>query len=578
MLSLPQRNRLLQRLRFLYGEEAERLLPRLDALIGRYGVDLCGREDTPSRYDERSSVLITYGDSICAEGERPLRTLRRFLHKQLRGTVSTVHLLPFFPYSSDDGFSVIDFRRVDPELGQWEDLSELGKEFSLMFDLVLNHCSRRSEWFQDFVTGIAPARWYFLPMDPATDLSAVVRPRSSPLLTKTSTRDGPAWVWTTFSEDQIDLNWQNPDVLFEFLDILFLYLARGCRIFRLDAVAYLWKELGTGCIHLPQTHEVVKLLRDLLFWTAPEAMLLTETNVPHEENLSYFGEGDEAHMVYNFSLPPLLLHALLRGDGTLLKDWLASLPQLPPGRTFFNFTASHDGIGVRPLQGLVSEKEIDWVLEQARLRGGRISMKADPGGGESPYELNITYRDALGDPGDPQRGLQRFLCSQAVALALPGVPGVYIHSLFGTRNDEEGLKATGRNRSINRRKWREADLIEWLRDAHGGARVYRTYLKILTVRREHRAFHPDGKMTLLETDASLLGFLRVSPDGGERILCLFNLAGKRKNLRAAKIRRLAGIGGEVGLADLLRGRVLNRGQRELRLEPFGFQWLQVTGG
>ena len=578
MLSLPQRNRLLQRLRFLYGEEAERLLARVDALFGRYGVDLSGREDTPSRYDERSSVLITYGDSICAEGERPLRTLRRFLHKHVRGTVSTVHLLPFFPYSSDDGFSVIDFRQVDPGLGQWEDISELGRTFELMFDLVLNHCSRRSEWFQDFVTGIAPARWYFLPMDPETDLSAVVRPRSSPLLTKTSTRDGPAWVWTTFSEDQIDLNWQNPDVLFEFLDILFLYLARGCRIFRLDAVAYLWKELGTSCLHLPQTHEVVKLLRDLLSWTVPEAMLLTETNVPHAENISYFGEGDEAHMVYNFSLPPLLLHAFLREDGSLLKEWLGSLPALPPGQTFFNFTASHDGIGVRPLQGLVSDEELDWLVEQIRRRGGRVSMKSDSGGGQSPYELNITYRDALGDPGDPRRGQQRFLCSQAVALALPGVPGVYIHSLFGTRNDEEGLEASGRNRSINRRKWREADLLEWLRDPNGGAWIYRSYLKILTVRRQQRAFHPDGKMTLLETDAPLLGFLRVSPDGGETVLCLFNLAGKRKALGTGKLRRRAGIREELRLVDLVRGRTLPRGQKELRLEPFGFQWLQVTGG
>ena len=578
MLSLPQRNRLLQRLRFLYGEEADRLLGRVEALVGRYGVDLAAREDAPSRYDERSSVLITYGDSLCAEGERPLRTLRRFLHKQVRGTVSTVHLLPFFPYSSDDGFSVIDFRRVDPELGQWEDISELGREFDLMFDLVLNHCSRRSEWFRDFVTGIAPARWYFLPMDPKTDLSAVVRPRSSPLLTKTSTRDGPAWVWTTFSEDQIDLNWQNPDVLFEFLDILFLYLARGCRIFRLDAVAYLWKELGTNCIHLPQTHEVVKLLRDLLSWTAPEAMLLTETNVPHEENISYFGEGDEAHMVYNFSLPPLLLHALLREDGTLLKDWLGGLPALPPGQTFFNFTASHDGIGVRPLQGLVSEEELGWLVERIRRRGGRVSMKSDPGGGESPYELNITYRDALADPSDPRLGQQRFLCSQAVALALPGVPGLYIHSLLGTRNDEEGVHATGRNRSINRRKWQEADLLEWLRDSNGGAWIFRNYLKMLSTRKEHAAFHPDGKMTLLDTDASLLGFLRVSPEGTERVLCLFNLTGKRKTLGAAKARRMAGLGEGTRLVDLLRGRTLNRGQKELRLEPFGFQWLLATAG
>lgn len=573
MLSVAQRNRLRERLRYLYGEPAERLRPRLEALIGRYGIDLVEEAGPSRRYDEGSTVLITYGDSIEAEGEKPLRTLRRFLHKHLRNTVSTVHVLPFYPYSSDDGFSVIDFRQVDPALGEWEDVSKISHDFELMFDLVLNHCSRRSAWFQDYVTGIAPARWYFLPMDPETDLSSVIRPRSTPLLTETSTRDGPAWVWTTFSEDQIDLNWQNPDVLFEFLDILFLYLARGCRIFRLDAVAYLWKEPGTSCLHLPQTHEVVKLLRDILSWVSPEAMLLTETNVPHEENISYFGEGDEAHMVYNFSLPPLLLHALLREEGSHLQQWLRELPDLPAGQTFFNFTASHDGIGVRPLQGLVAEEEVTWLIAEIRRRGGKVSMKSDSGGQESPYELNITYRDALSDRDDDRCGQQRFLCSQAVALALPGVPGVYLHSLVGTRNDEEGLKATGRYRSLNRRKWREADLTEWLRDSNGGGWIYRHYLKLLAVRRRQPAFHPDGPLQVLETDSSILGFLRISPEGRERVLCLYNLTGKKRRMRIDKLDRIGGIADGESLYDLLQERTCSGGQKEIRLEPFGFHWL-----
>ncbi|MEX0326258.1 MAG: alpha-amylase family glycosyl hydrolase, partial [Puniceicoccaceae bacterium] len=273
MLSRLQKQQLQKRLGRLYGDQAVDLVRRFEAMVGRYGV---GLEYPPpgDLWDHRTTVLITYADTI-REGEaKPLRALHKFLTEHLRGVFSTVHLLPFFPWSSDDGFSVIDFRKVHPDYGKWEDVEAVGEDFELMFDLVLNHCSRKSQWFRDFVTGIAPARWYFLPMDPETDLSSVVRPRPWPLLTKTSTRDGPVHVWTTFSDDQMDLNWQNPDVLFEFLDILFLYLSKGCRIFRLDAVAFLWKQVGTSCLHLPETHEIVKLFRDVLSWVDPRTILL----------------------------------------------------------------------------------------------------------------------------------------------------------------------------------------------------------------------------------------------------------------------------------------------------------------
>lgn len=573
-MTRQRKKRLEERLRRIYGEQASGLARRFEAMIGRYGVGLEGSEEEPARgFDERSRILITYGDSIRREGERPLRSLRSFLEERVGDSFSAVHLLPFFPYSSDDGFSVIDFREVDVELGDWEDIRALGSEYLLMFDLVLNHCSRQSQWFRDFVTGIAPARWYFLPMDPQTDLSSVVRPRPWPLLTQTATRDGKVHVWTTFSDDQIDLNWQNPDVLFEFLDILFLYLSKGCRIFRLDAVAFLWKEVGTSCIHLPQTHELVKVFREVLDWVAPEAILLTETNVPHEENVRYFGDGDEAHMVYNFSLPPLLLHALLRGDGTTLQEWLRGLPQLASGQAFFNFTASHDGIGVRPLQGILEEAEVEWLVEQVKARGGRVSMKAEADGRQSPYELNCTLRDALDDGADAVLGRARFLLSQAVALALPGVPGIYIHSLLGTRNDREGLKATGQNRSLNRKKWEAGELEAWLGDPGSGAgEILEGIRDMLRVRGQQRAFHPDGPMEVVGEDPRLLAFTRSSVDGEERLLCLFNLTAERLRPGLGALRKAAGLGGG-SLRDVLSRRVFSSG-RSFGLGPYEVLWLR----
>ncbi|MEX0332077.1 MAG: sugar phosphorylase [Puniceicoccaceae bacterium] len=576
MLSRLQKQQLQKRLGRLYGDQAIELVARFEAMIGRYGV---GLEYPPpgDLWDHRTTVLITYADTIRDGETKPLRALHTFLTDHLKGVFSTVHLLPFFPWSSDDGFSVIDFRKVHPEYGKWEDVEAVGEDFELMFDLVLNHCSRKSQWFRDFVTGIAPARWYFLPMDPKTDLSSVVRPRPWPLLTKTSTRDGPVHVWTTFSEDQMDLNWQNPDVLFEFLDILFLYLSKGCRIFRLDAVAFLWKQVGTTCLHLPETHEIVKLFRDVLSWVDPRTILLTETNVPHEENISYFGECDEAHMVYNFSLPPLILHGLLKGSSALLAEWARSLPELSPEQSFFNFTASHDGIGVRPLQGLVPQEELDWIITEVESRGGRVSMKANPDGTQSPYELNITYRDVLSVNGDMDLSLARFLLSQAIVLAFKGVPAIYIHSLLGTPNDQEGVAATGQNRSINRKKWERGDLQQQLDDPDSGqARIFHKLSDWIRIRNQHPAFHPGAAMEVLDFGKGIFGFIRTSRTGVEKILCLYNMTDKQQSISWADC--FPGVRQKTEVRELLGRQSLKAKRGKLVLKPCFAYWLMIRGG
>ncbi len=390
-----------RRLARLYGDAAEPLLERFYHMLGRYGVGL--QTISPKkRWSERDTVLITYADMVQGEEGTPLAAFRKLCAERLKGAISTIHLLPFFPWSSDDGFSVIDFREVEQSYGNWEDIRALGSEFALMFDLVLNHCSVQSSWFKDYVSGVEPAANYFVEAEPELDFTAVVRPRSSPLLSPIETRSGERHLWTTFSDDQADLNWRCPDLLFEFLDIIMLYLSMGCRILRLDAVAFLWKEIGTDCLHRPQTHEVIKLLRDFLDVVAPETILLTETNVPHEENVSYFGKGDEAHLVYQFSLPPLLLHGLLEGSSRHLTEWASQLAPPPKGCSYLNFTASHDGIGVRPLEGILSPDEVRQLATKIEGRGGHVSMRSGTDGKEVPYELNVTYFDALGEPGDDQ--------------------------------------------------------------------------------------------------------------------------------------------------------------------------------
>lgn len=560
-ISARFRRRVAEKLCLLYDDRADAVLRRIDELADRYTSLRSGRAGQ-ELWNEQTAVLITYGDQVQQPGRAALEVLRQFLLDfELNGLISTLHLLPFFPYSSDDGFSVIDYRRVDRPLGDWDDVARMRESFRLVFDLVLNHCSRHHQWFRQYLRAEPPYTEYFIEVDPATDLSRVVRPRSTPLLTPFETRHGTKHVWTTFSADQVDLNYANPDVLIEILDTLLLYAQQGASVIRLDAIAYLWKTIGTSCIHLPQTHAVVKLMRDLVDDVAKGTVLLTETNVPHKENVSYFGQGDEAHAVYQFSLAPLLLDAYLTGDARDLMRWLSHLEQPDPGTTFLNFTASHDGIGVRPLEGLLPPERLDALVDAVRQRGGRVSMKRNPDGTDSPYELNISYVSALDSPTglSAQAHTQRFLGSQAVMLALRGIPGIYFHSLVGTPNWDEGVHQTGHARSINRRKFQHDELRRILGDKNGRQRrIFDGYRKMLAVRAGQKAFHPDADQVTLDMgQPSVIALLRTSLARDQRVLVLANVSDRPVTVdlsRAADV---------VPQRDLLSSRMVTSSTFEL---------------
>ncbi len=521
------------RLEMLYGDGSRPTLNRIVTLLESYQRNLPGNSRTC--WDQRDVVLITYGDQVRQSGHTSLATLREFLLSQrVDDLVSAIHILPFCPFSSDDGFSVIDYRDVASEMGDWADVRDLGKSFELMFDLVLNHASSQSHWFQEYLAGHMPYDEYFIEADPSTDLTSVTRPRSSPVLTAFDTRGGKRYLWTTFSEDQLDLNFANPDVLCEMLDILLFYIQHGARIIRLDAIAYLWKQVGTPCVHLPQTHQVVKLFRDVVTAVAPHVWLLTETNVPHAENISYFGDADEAHMVYQFPLPPLLLYTMLTGNAQTFVNWLAEARDVATCTTFFNFTASHDGIGVRPLEGLIAPKQIDWLVEQVKLRGGLVTTRRRSDGTDAAYELNISYFSALANPDQPDSvsHVRRFITSQAIMLSLRGMPAIYFHSLFGTENDSASAQSSGQPRRINRRKFNLSDLGRRLNDRDSiPARVFDAYQRLLSVRRRQPAFHPDAEQTVLQTHNTwLIAFLRTSLDRKQKILTLANVSDQKQSL------------------------------------------------
>ncbi|PJF38844.1 MAG: hypothetical protein CUN55_16105, partial [Phototrophicales bacterium] len=285
-----------ERIRLLLNEvyepaQAEATYQHICDLLERYR-HLISAPKVINPLTERDVVLITYADTLQQKNVPPLETLYQFSVEHFKGFISAIHLLPFYPASSDDGFSVIDYYMVDPDFGTWEHIQRLGQEFDLMFDAVINHMSAKSDWFRRFLNQEQEYAQAFVTATPQDDLSKVVRPRTSPLLTAFTRPNGETiHVWTTFSADQVDLNYHDPQTLLRVLDVLLFYVQHGARFLRLDAIAFLWKELHTPCIHLPQTHAIIQLVRAVFDEIAPHVLLITETNVPHDENISYFGNG-----------------------------------------------------------------------------------------------------------------------------------------------------------------------------------------------------------------------------------------------------------------------------------------------
>lgn len=526
-----------------------------------------------NNWTEKDIALITYANTFVRVGEAPLLTLDYFLTRYFSEKISWVHILPFFPFSSDDGFSVIDYRQVNDSFGTWEHVDQIARKFKLMADLVINHCSSLGQWFSQFKQSKLPGRDYFFCVDEDYDTSQVVRPRATPLLREVQTAAGLRYVWCTFSHDQVDLDFRNPDVLAEMVSIIKLYLDNGVQIFRLDAVAFLWKEAGTSCLNLDQTHEIIRLLRALVEYYKPGTIIITETNIPNRENLSYFGNANEAHIIYNFSLPPLLLNTMVTGNCHALKSWIMSMPPAQKGTTFLNFIASHDGIGLRPLEGLVSEEDIQHLIGVMELAGGTVSWRSLGSTGEvRPYEINISLYDAMKgtlSSAEDGRQEQRFICIHRIMLSLEGIPAFYIHSLLGTENDYEKLANTNNKRAINRRVWNLDEIENLLKQDSHHARVLNELRRLIAIRKKQAAFHPNAIMFTLHVGDEIFAFWRQSLLRDQSIFCLNNITAVEQEVALSSINLIS----TDTWVDLISGDKLEEGQELIRLAPYQSVWL-----
>jgi len=594
-IPLEMRERMHNRLRFLYGEKsADRHMPELERILKVHYAhkppEMVEKErgyDPKERFCEKDVILITYGDIVKGSGETPLSMLHNFINTYNRGVINTLHILPFFPYSSDRGFAVVDFKLVDPKLGSWADIRKKKRRYDLMFDAVLNHVSSRSEIFREFLNGNPRYQDFFIAYDSPDELTLdqrrkIFRPRTSDILTRFDTIHGAKWVWTTFSEDQIDFNFRNPEVLMQVMDSVLFYIRNGADILRLDAVTYIWAEPGTESVHLPQTHEIVKLLRDVVDSVGSGVALLTETNVPHEKNISYFGNGyDEAHMVYNFALPPLVLHTFYRGDSRALSRWASGIRPPSDTATFFNILDTHDGIGLMGVKEILSREDIAFIVKTASGRGAYISYKMTQDHMQDPYEMNTTWWSAInGDNGreDLERQVKRYVASRSIPLVLQGVPGIYVHGFMGTANDHQRVEETGVKRDVNRGVISSEDVARDLADPRSKLSLIRRYsARLYLTRTRHRAFHPRGRQRVLHLSPDVFAVVRQSPEGEEHILAVTNVTGRETRLEIS----LSAAGVQEGRWRELLSKTTweaRRGALKITLEPYGAMWLKNPPG
>lgn len=569
---------ILPHLELLYPQQFQEVSDQLMTLVEHFvpGSDLSptrSENDTsvakqidpsaPTGPTERTAFLITYGDAIRREGEAPLHTLRNVLNSTIADAITDVHLLPIYPWTSDDGFAVVDHREVEAGLGTWDDVSAIGHERGVLLDFVANHVSSSSPWFTGWLAGDPRLDGYFLAPGPDFDTTNVIRPRATPLLHEYTRADGTnVKAWTTFGSDQVDVNVDTPEVLLELTDVLLGYLSRGATAIRLDAIGFLAKRSGTTCMHLPETHAVIKLWRCVVDAIAPGTLLLTETNVPHAENISYYGDGtDEAHMVYQFALPPLVLHAFATGSTAVLANWAAGIGPVSESATWFNFLASHDGIGMRPTEGLLSEQDRAMLVERARAHGGHAAMVTRPDGSTVPYELNVSFLDMLADPGktDEAEVARRALAAHSILFSMVGVPAIYYHSLFGSSHDIDGMNSSGIPRRINREALDADELLTELRMSPRRHAIFTGLARMLRIRRAEPAFSPFADQEVVRIDDRVLALRRAgsSPD---EVLSLTNVSAEPVVLQ--------GLHGRDVLTDTVT-------DGEAALPPFGVLWLRV---
>tara|TARA_A100001388_G_scaffold84819_1_gene61170 strand:+ start:1023 stop:2753 length:1731 start_codon:yes stop_codon:yes gene_type:complete len=522
-------------------------------------------------WSEKDVLLITYADSIIKKNQKNLITLSNFLTKYCK-EFTYVHILPFFPFSSDDGFAVEDYKKIKKEHGSWNDLKKITKSFKIMVDLVINHCSSRNRLFKNFLENKDPGKEFFISSQKKFPTSKkIVRPRSSDLSKKVLINGKDNYVWCTFGHDQVDFNFKNPSVLIYFFEIIKFYLDQNIKALRLDAVAFLWKELGTRCINLPQTHNIIRLIRLIIDNFYNKTLIITETNIPSHENLTYFGNNNEAHCIYNFSLAPLLIHAIISGNSFYLKKWSRGMPPAQENNSYLNFLSTHDGIGMRPVEGILPEMEVKKYFRFFKKQGGLFSYRTNKGK-KSVYEVNITLLEALKEcyNGKDKYIFDRFVLAHTILFSMEGIPAIYIQNFLGSKNDNIKVKKTNSFRSINRKNWNYDSLTKIVNNKSTiNNKILNSIKNLIVLRKKQVAFHPNATQFTLQLGDIFFGLWRQSIDRSQSIFCISNLTNKKQKISLLDINLIS----TNSWFDLLTKKKIKNIGDELFFKPYQTYWI-----
>ena len=543
----------------VYAEEIFRIIKKYNSK---------GKQGKKISISEKTSVLICYGDSLLnGNKEKTLNIFRKFYKKKLEKFFEVIHFLPFYPSSSDSGFSVKDHYRVDKKLGDWSDINRQSKKTNIMADIVINHASSKGLWFKNFLRNKSPGKEYFLTVSKKFNISKVIRPRENKLLKRIGIFKKNNLLWRTFSEDQIDLNFKNPKVILRFIKIIINLANNGVTIFRLDAIAYLWKRSGSKCINLKETHEIIRLIRIVCNSLKSKPIIITETNLPEKENLSYLGvNNNESHWIYNFSLPPLLVYSFLFEDSTYLNKWSKNLPTTKIGNNYLNFIASHDGIGMRPVEGYLNKDRLSKFFKRLKKNGGQLSYRKIQGSSKKVYEANITLFNAFQKTDYDKKGryfLERYISAHAIMIGFEGIPAIYFNSIFGTSNDEHKYIISGNKRDLNRYKWNKNRLENLLKNKTSKESIYyQRIMNLIFIKKQNKAFHPNAKRENFNLGKKIFCFKRTSLDKKQIIYNITNLSSKYQILNLNnKFKKFKNL---LGRSKISYG---------LKLKPYETLWL-----
>ena len=514
--------------------------------------------------DEQTIILITYPDSFSDRKRSKLSSLNYFLKKYINNLFDVVHILPFFPSSSDDGFAVIDYRKVDPSYGNWNDIKKINKNYKIMADLVVNHGSSKSKWFENFIKQSGKGKDFFYTVGNLFDISKVVRPRSHELLKEVNTKNGKKKVWCTFSHDQIDYDYTNLKFFEEIVSLIIFFIKKNISFFRLDAIAYIYKQSGTVCINHEKTHKFVKIFRLINDIMTKNSTLITETNLPNQENLSYFGNSNEANCIYNFSLPPLILYSFLFGNSKILRRWNMTMPPALEETSYINFLSSHDGIGLRPLEGLVSDSDYKKLIQKLKLKKSLFTTRKKSNK-NLIYEANITFFDALKE--NDKFDVDRFISAHAIVLSIEGIPAIYVNSLFGSKNYIDGVQMTNSNRTINRQKWNLNQIEKMMNSESDQTIIFHSLKKLIEIRKKQKAFHPNATSFTLQLGEKLFGIWRQSRDRKQSIFCITNFSKKIETFQSLDLNLIL----DENWYDLITGYQIKKDL--IQVHPYKTIWL-----